>query len=524
MRSALPTISLVVLLLSFLASAKLEPRYIPDETDEIFAKIHAQTSFTETNDDICTTNLTVGESFSYNVRENVTAGYLNINSSSSSALFFIFYKCRNLTSDTYFRETPLVIWLQGGPGSSSLLGAFNEIGPYHIVWNETNQKYEEQVQPHAWSDYYHLLVIDNPVGVGFGNLADVNDLTQNETRVADHMLTALLNFYRNSNLSEFSTLSKTPLYIFGESYAGHYIPSICDRILRHNNQTGEFQIPLKGAGIGNGWVDPPNQLSEFGLFGQALGLIDEDERATIEGAQLDAVFNIKYGRQLLAQGNYQAASKYMKAALDDFDIITGTLVNGSGQANVYNYRIYGPYNNTNLITYLNYPETQKSYCIRGSRLGNRNWTKTSDLVHESMSAYDFMNTVAANVSNILNSIPVMFYNGQDDIICNSPSTQTLLSKLEWTYQNEFYTAKPQVWYMNNGTHAGFAKNYDNLTYVTVNAAGHLAPMDQIVSTTEMLRRFIGGNKNWTAPYNPTTPSAETLFFDEDEFLIKANMN
>lgn len=131
--------------------------------------------------------------------------------------------------------------------------------------NETTQQYEERPVPKSWNDFYNVLVIENPVGVGFGNIEDANvkryksffhfiyllfsffqDITQNETRVAEHMLNALLNFYTNPVFSSFSSLKNTPLYLLGESYAGHYIPSMTDRILRYNAETTGFKLPLKG--------------------------------------------------------------------------------------------------------------------------------------------------------------------------------------------------------------------------------------------------------------------------------------
>jgi len=53
----------------------------------------------------------------------------------------------------------LIIWLQGGPGSSSMIGLFYEMGPIQIrqgmlAWN-----------PDSWDG--SMLFIDNPVGTGF---------------------------------------------------------------------------------------------------------------------------------------------------------------------------------------------------------------------------------------------------------------------------------------------------------------------------------------------------------------------
>ena len=54
---------------------------------------------------------------------------------------------------------------------------------------------------------------------------------------------------------------KRQLYFSGESHAGHYIPSMMDFILKKNDDLNSNTMPLvkmdlKGAAIGNGWVDP----------------------------------------------------------------------------------------------------------------------------------------------------------------------------------------------------------------------------------------------------------------------------
>eukprot|EP00951_Prasinocladus_malaysianus_P001330 scaffold9092_cov43-Prasinocladus_malaysianus.AAC.1 len=75
-------------------------------------------------------------------------------------------------------ETPLVIWLQGGPGASGTgvtenvaqlhnlttgFGQFTEVGPYGTDW---------EPRKHAWTDQAHVLFVDNPVGTGFSYVED----------------------------------------------------------------------------------------------------------------------------------------------------------------------------------------------------------------------------------------------------------------------------------------------------------------------------------------------------------------
>lgn len=71
-------------------------------------------------------------------------------------------------------SVPLIIWLQGGPGVSSLFGAFTEIGPIRIV----NGKGRSASYP--WNVFGHLLFIDQPLNVGFsfyGNRTGTKQVT-----------------------------------------------------------------------------------------------------------------------------------------------------------------------------------------------------------------------------------------------------------------------------------------------------------------------------------------------------------
>ena len=67
--------------------------------------------------------------------------------------------------ETDSRSAPVVIWLQGGPGSSSLFGQFELHGPYAAVANECGQV-KVRRNPNTWVKKANVIYIDNPVGVG----------------------------------------------------------------------------------------------------------------------------------------------------------------------------------------------------------------------------------------------------------------------------------------------------------------------------------------------------------------------
>lgn len=59
-------------------------------------------------------------------------------------------------------ETPLIIWLTGGPGCSSSLALLTENGPCEVNKDGATTK----VNPHSWIESAHVLWLDQPANVG----------------------------------------------------------------------------------------------------------------------------------------------------------------------------------------------------------------------------------------------------------------------------------------------------------------------------------------------------------------------
>ncbi len=60
---------------------------------------------------------------------------------------------------------PVMVWLQGGPGGSSMYGQFELHGPYHAV-KEVCGNVRAKINPQAWTKKFNIIYIDNPVGAG----------------------------------------------------------------------------------------------------------------------------------------------------------------------------------------------------------------------------------------------------------------------------------------------------------------------------------------------------------------------
>jgi vitellogenic carboxypeptidase-like protein len=107
-------------------------------------------------------------------------------------------------------NAPLLIWLQGGPGGSSMFGLFVENGPFSV-----DQNLNVVARDFSWNLHYSMLFIDNPVGAGFSYTQVDAGYCTNQLQVSANLLSLLTQFY-----AVFPETVPCDLYITGESYAG----------------------------------------------------------------------------------------------------------------------------------------------------------------------------------------------------------------------------------------------------------------------------------------------------------------
>jgi len=113
---------------------------------------------------------------------------------------------------------PLTLWLNGGPGSSSMIGLFTENGPLKVISNTDGVFVVDYIE-NSWVSVSNMLFVDQPVGVGYSVGGPTPVTTEEE--VGAHMVYFLTEFYLIH-----PELLTNDFIISGESYGGKYEPNI----------------------------------------------------------------------------------------------------------------------------------------------------------------------------------------------------------------------------------------------------------------------------------------------------------
>ncbi|KAL0948433.1 hypothetical protein HGRIS_011011 [Hohenbuehelia grisea] len=176
-------------------------------------------------------------SFAGNIGVN-RAGHPN-----NTLFFWGFEKERgSLTASAHARSNePWLIWLNGGPGSSSFLGFMTENGPLRVEADSSISQ-----NPFTWNKLADAIWVDQPVGTGYST-SDSKGYVADENQMGEDFVGFLSNLVK-----VFPSLAHRPFFLTGESYAGTYIPYITKAIFSTPNPP----VNLRKIAIGDGAIGP----------------------------------------------------------------------------------------------------------------------------------------------------------------------------------------------------------------------------------------------------------------------------
>ncbi|XP_056462651.1 lysosomal protective protein-like isoform X1 [Gadus chalcogrammus] len=403
-------------------------------------------------------------------------------------------------------KDPVVLWLNGGPGCSSLDGMLTEHGPFLIQDDGVSLEYN----PYSWNKISNMLYLESPAGVGFSYSEDKNYIT-NDTEVSMNNYLALKQFFKL-----FPEYSKNQLFLTGESYAGIYIPTLAERVME------DPAFNLQGIAVGNGMASyelNDNSLVYFayyhGLLGNQLwaqlqtfccskGKCDFYNNHNVNCSKnLEEVQTIVYGSGLNMYNLYAPCPGGVgqRLGMDGGSLVLRDLGNSftrhpatqrlnqklRGVASLFkNVRLDPPCTNSTPSTlYLNNVYVRAALHISPAALP---WVICSSEVNLNYGRVYV--EVSKQYLKLLGALVyrVLVYNGDVDMACNFMGDEWFVESLQqkvevqrrtWTYQDK---EGLQV--------GGFVKEFSNLAFLTVKGSGHMVPADKPAAAYTMFSRFL----------------------------------
>ncbi|XP_062187455.1 serine carboxypeptidase II-3-like [Phragmites australis] len=410
------------------------------------------------------------------------AGYVTVDAAAGRALFY--YLAEAVGNGSASR--PLLLWLNGGPGCSSLgYGAMEELGPFRVM-SDGKTLYRN---PYSWNHAANVLFLESPAGVGFSysnTTADYNRSGDNKT--AEDALAFLLSW-----MERFPEYKGRDFYIAGESYAGHYVPQLAHAILRHSAAAAAGKPPspikFKGIMIGNAvindWTDDKGMYDYFWTH----ALISDE---TADGINRHCNFTAGAGDSNM---RCDEATGEADESLSDIDIYNIYAPNCQSDGLVSppitpSIENFDPCTDYYVEAYLNDPAVQKALHANVTRL-DHSWSACSDVLG---SWVDSATTVLPIIQELLkNNIRVWVYSGDTDGRVPVTSSRYSVNQLQLPV-----AAKWRPWFSSNqgtGEVGGYVVQYKgNLSLVTVRGAGHEVPSYQPQRALVLVQSFLAGKK------------------------------
>ncbi|WPH04138.1 Carboxypeptidase S1-like B [Acrodontium crateriforme] len=443
------------------------------------------------------------------------SGYVDIEQDQHS--FFWFFEARNGNP----KDAPLTVWINGGPGSSSMLGLFQENGPCRL--DADGNPYSN---PYAWNNVSNMIFIDQPTQTGFsyskaisgyttaaGSIVQLPNATcpdyaencatysapifadtANSTAAAAPAMWKTLQGF----MGAFPQYSRKEFAFATESFGGHYGPIFNEYIktqnekIRHGELHGAHHIDLKTVLIGNGWYDPLIQYAAFYNF----SLENTYDLKFFNDSIQTMMYQNMYGT-----GNcYDQTVNCYKNGIDDacaaadsfcYDTVEAVLDRYTGR-DEYDIREFStdanpdPFPPTFFEAYLNTPKVQQAIGafvnFTGATTVGTAFAATGDDDRED-------GTIEALSKLVEQGVYVIMYFGDADYICNWIGGEVVAEKVNAPdYCNAGYV---NITTSDDIVH-GQVKQAGHFAFARIYESGHEVPFYQPVIALEMFERALQG--------------------------------
>ncbi|KAE9604242.1 putative carboxypeptidase D [Lupinus albus] len=412
------------------------------------------------------------------------SGYITLDHNKHKSLFYYFVQ-----SQTLPHSNPLVLWLNGGPGCSSLgVGAFSENGPFRpngefLIQNE-----------YSWNREANMLYLETPVGVGFSYAKGSSSyMTMNDEETARDNIAFLQGWF-----NKFPQYRNRDLFLTGESYAGHYVPQLAKLMIEMNRKNKIFN--LKGIALGNPVLEYAADFNSRAEFFWSHGLISDSTYNMFTKVCNYSLYVSEYYRDSvspLCSKVMGQVSKETSKFVDKYDVTLDVCISSvlsqskvicpQTQIQQASERIDVCVDDK-VTNYLNRRDVQDA--LHAKLVGVRKWDVCSNILDYNMLDLE-VPTLPIVGSLIKAGVRVLIYSGDQDSVIPLTGSRSLVQKLA-TQLGLNTTIPYRVWFGGQQV-GGWTQVYGNiLSFATVRGAAHEVPFSQPERSLVLFKSFLEG--------------------------------
>ncbi|XP_050235248.1 serine carboxypeptidase-like 35 [Mercurialis annua] len=417
------------------------------------------------------------------VRFRHYAGYVKLRPNGQKALFYWFFEAQHNVS-----QKPLVLWLNGGPGCSSIAyGAAQELGPFLVQKNGTDLL----LNKYSWNKAANLLFLEAPVGVGFSYTNNSKDLGKlGDAVTADDSHVFLINWFKR-----FPNFKSHEFYLAGESYAGHYVPQLAELIYERNKgATKESYINLKGFMIGNAVINDETDLSGIVDYAWSHAIISDKLYQSVKACNLMNAAAIANNCSNHFKGFMEAYS-----GIDIYSIYTPVCLHQASPKSNNNFLAgsrqltmhdlwkkvpsgYDPCTENYADIFFNREDVQRALHANVTKLPYP-YTPCSGVIEKWNEQAE---TVLPILHKLMNAgMRIWVYSGDTDGRVPVTSTRYSINKMGLRVKGEW-----KAWFHKNQV-AGWVETYEGgLVLATVRGAGHQVPLFAPQQSLSLFSHFL----------------------------------
>ncbi|XP_052733913.1 serine carboxypeptidase-like 35 [Vigna angularis] len=416
------------------------------------------------------------------VNFNHYAGYVKLRRQEKKALFYWFFEAQEASS-----HKPLVLWLTGGPGCSSVaFGAAQEIGPFRV---DDHQRIT--INKFSWNRVANIIFLESPISVGFSYTNNSDDLSKlGDQVVALDNYAFLLGWFKR-----FPRFKSHEFYIIGESYGGHYAPQLAE-VIHEGNKNGPY-INLKGFMMGNPVINDVTDLKGIFDFAFYHAIISKQ---VYDGIREKCDFMTKNNTKecswivakfVKAYSDIDVFSIYSPICLLDYERPVSSMFDGIPYTvsefdlrNMIPTMAYDPCKANDVEKYFNRKDVQKAihaylpdmfdpYTICSTKI--KKWN-------------DSPSTVLPVIQKLLHAgLRIWMYSGDSDGRVPWLSTRYSLEELKVNVTREW-----RAWFEGREV-GGWVEEYEGgLTFASIRGAGHQAPIYKPREALSLFYHFLSG--------------------------------